>query len=342
MRPAVARTHDLSAHEYRILTESSPVLIWRSGKDALCNYFNETWLEFTGRSFEQELGNGWSEGVHADDLASCLDTYLSSFEQRKSFEMRYRLRRKDGAFRYVLDRGVPFHDEAGSFEGFIGSCIDVHDAHQAQLMLKAQEQQALETSDAIQRRIGRDLHDGLGQLLTGSSFIAKEIEHAVDGPLKARAKRLTELLARSLEHANSLAKGLAPLHLEAMSLEKALFDLATMTSHAHGVTCELTSSIAIDVDVGTRTQLFLITQEAIVNALRHGDAKHITIELTSSQRSHRLRIVDNGRGMQPQTESGGLGLQSMAQRARLIGGVLEVGPAGNGLEKRGVEVRCTW
>jgi PAS domain S-box-containing protein len=338
MRPSGARTHDLSANEYRILTESSPVLIWRSGKDALCNYFNETWLEFTGRSIDQELGNGWAEGVHPEDLPDCLRIYLSSFDTRSPFEMRYRLRRRDGAYRYLLDRGVPFYDEADTFEGFIGSCIDVHDAHQAQLMLRAQEQQALATSDAIQRRIGRDLHDGLGQLLTGSSFIAKEIEHAVEGPLKARATRLIELLAKSVEHAHGLAKGLAPLHLEAMGLEKALYDLATMTSHAHGVTCELTSTMSVEADVGTRTQLFLITQEAIANALRHGEAKHIAIELTSSERSHRLRIIDNGCGMQPQTESGGLGLQSMAQRARLIGGVLEVGPAAQG----GVEVRCTW
>jgi len=338
MRPAVARTHDLSPNEYRILTESSPVLIWRSGTDALCNYFNETWLEFTGRSSEQELGNGWSEGVHPEDLPDCLTTYLSSFERRSPFEMRYRLRRHDGAFRYVLDRGVPFYNEAGSFEGFIGSCIDVHDAHQAQLMLRAQEQQALETSDAIQRRIGRDLHDGLGQLLTGSSFIAKEIEQALDGPLKARAKRLIELLTKSVEHAHSLARGLAPLHLETMSLEKALYDLATMTSHAHGVTCELTSSATVDADVATRTQPFLIAQEAIANALRHGHARRITIQLTSSTRSRRLSIIDDGRGMQPHTAGGGLGLQSMAQRARLVGGVLEVGPAPQG----GVEVRCTW
>jgi len=338
MRPSVARTHDLSAYEYRILTESSPVLIWRSGQDSLCNYFNETWLEFTGRSIEQELGNGWSEGVHPDDLPSCLGIYLKSFEARTPFEMRYRLRRHDGAYRYVLDRGVPFHEEGGSFEGFIGSCIDVHDAHDAQLMLRAQEQQALETSDAIQRRIGRDLHDGLGQLLTGSSLIAKEIEHALDGPLQLRARRLSELLAKSVEHAHSLARGLAPLHLESMSIDKALFDLASMTSHAHGVTCELVSDVAIEADVGTRTQLFLITQEAIANALRHGRARRIAIELTRSDRSCRLRITDDGCGMHPQTAAAGLGLRSMALRARLIGGMLELGPAAEG----GVEVRCTW
>lgn len=339
MRQAVVGNHVLSGNEYRVLTEHSPVMIWRSGLDAKCDYFNATWLEFTGRSFEQEAGDGWAEGVHPDDLASCLQTYQGAFGRREFFEMRYRLRRHDGCYRYILDRGVPIYTAEESFVGFVGSCTDVHEVYEAQLALAAQEQLALETSDAIQRRIGRDLHDGLGQLLTGIGFIAKQIEDATQGAVNARSKRLRELICKAMENAQSVARGLAPLHLESTSLEVALKDLAKLTSHAHDVACTVScDSGPLDLDVGERTQLFLITQEAVANALRHGKAKHIAIELAAQEQRHRLRITDNGCGMLLPATGGGLGLRSMAQRARLIGGVLELQRAAQG----GLEVRCIW
>ena len=117
----------LTEAEYRALVEHSPVLVWRAGLDAGCDYFNETWLAFTGRTLEQELGDGWTAGVHPDDFERCLETYQRSFHARRPFEMEYRLRRHDGVYRYLFDRGVPFHDEAGAFAGFIGSCVDVHE-----------------------------------------------------------------------------------------------------------------------------------------------------------------------------------------------------------------------
>ena len=117
----------LTSSEYQVIVENAPNLIWRAGLDSLCNYFNKTWLDFTGRTYEQEYGNGWAEGVHPDDLERCVKTYLEHFEQRKAFEMEYRLLRHDGEWRWINDRGVPFFDEQGVFSGYIGSCVDVTD-----------------------------------------------------------------------------------------------------------------------------------------------------------------------------------------------------------------------
>jgi PAS domain S-box-containing protein len=132
----------LSPQDYAILVEQAPIMIWRAGTDALCDYFNERWLVFTGRTLAQEQGHGWAEGVHPEDLQHCVDHYLEHFNRHATFEMEYRLRRQDGAWRWIFDRGVPIFDKNGTFRGYVGSCIDVTERVEAQAALaKAQERQ---------------------------------------------------------------------------------------------------------------------------------------------------------------------------------------------------------
>lgn len=123
---------ELSKQEYRVLVEQAPIMIWRANISTQCDYFNDRWLQFTGRSMDQELGDGWAEGVHPEDLQGCVNKYLASFARREIFEMHYRLKRYDGAYRWIFDRGVPFHDEDGEFRGYIGSCIDVTERIESQ------------------------------------------------------------------------------------------------------------------------------------------------------------------------------------------------------------------
>ncbi|MBK8551969.1 MAG: PAS domain S-box protein [Ignavibacteria bacterium] len=126
-----------SEQRFRMMADSAPVLIWISGKDKLCNYFNKVWLEFTGRKLEQELGIGWAEGVHKEDLQKCLDTYTTSFDSRITFEMEYRLRNAQGELRWVLDKGIP-RFEGNEFVGYIGSCIDINERKKSERFLKLQ------------------------------------------------------------------------------------------------------------------------------------------------------------------------------------------------------------
>jgi PAS domain S-box-containing protein len=135
---ALAEEHDQDSHivresegRFRLVANAAPTLIWMSGTDKLCTYFNKPWLDFTGRTIDEELGNGWAEGVHEDDFQRCLQTYTESFNRRERFEMEYRLRRHDGEYRWILDIGVPRYGEDGSFAGYIGSCIDVTERKRA-------------------------------------------------------------------------------------------------------------------------------------------------------------------------------------------------------------------
>lgn len=114
-----------SEENFRVLAKNESVLVWMSGLDKKCNSFNQVWLEFTGRTLEQELGNGWVAGDHPDDLQNCLSTYRSAFDARQEFTMEYRLRRHDGEYRWILDHGVPRFDAHGNFIGYIGSCLDI-------------------------------------------------------------------------------------------------------------------------------------------------------------------------------------------------------------------------
>lgn len=124
----------LDNDQYQIIVESSPNMIWRAGKDTLCNYFNTTWLNFTGKAMKDEVGTGWAEGVHPEDYDTCLKIYLDAFAKQESFEMEYRLKRKDGAWRWINDRGVPYYTGDHKFSGYIGSCIDVTDKVEGQKM----------------------------------------------------------------------------------------------------------------------------------------------------------------------------------------------------------------
>jgi PAS domain S-box-containing protein len=134
---------NLSANEYEVLVEQAPIMIWRANTTTECDYFNGRWLLFRGRSLEQETGNQWAEGVHPQDLASCLETYQKSFERRQVFEMYYRLKRADGLYRWIFDRGVPFFDNDGEFQGYIGSCIDVTERMEAQHAAEAAREREL-------------------------------------------------------------------------------------------------------------------------------------------------------------------------------------------------------
>ena len=150
-----------SESRFRIVADAAPVLIWMSGADKLCTFFNKPWLTFTGRSLDQELGNGWAKGVHPDDLQKCLKIYTEAFDARTPFVMQYRLRRYDGEYRWVSNQGGPRYDSKGDFAGYIGSCVDVTDLITKDEALREFEERVVLAAEAT--------HHGVWELDTATN-----------------------------------------------------------------------------------------------------------------------------------------------------------------------------
>ena len=184
-----------SEERFRVMADTAPVMVWRAGPDQRCDFFNKPWLEFRGRRLQDEIGDGWTEGVHPDDLQRCLTVYTAAWPGRESFRMEYRLQRADGEYRWVLDTGVPRLASDGALLGYIGSCLDITERRQAEEALRANEAalrqshaeiedlagRLITAQEAERARIARDLHDDISQQLAAISI-------AISG-----CKRLPEL-----------------------------------------------------------------------------------------------------------------------------------------------------
>ncbi len=172
-----------SETRFRAIADSAPVLIWTSDTDKLCNFFNKPWLDFTGRTAEQEKGNGWAEGVHPDDLPDCLRTYTKSFDTRQPFTMQYRLRRHDGEYRWFSDSGVPRYDVHGDFVGYIGCCMNIDEQRKDEEEMRRLRQQIwhadrVARTGAITASLAHELNQPLAAILSnaqaGLRFMADE------------------------------------------------------------------------------------------------------------------------------------------------------------------------
>ena len=162
-----------SEARFQAMADTAPVLIWMTGTDALCNYFNKPWLDFTGRTTEQEVGTGWIQGVHPDDVQGCFDGFLPAFDARKPFRMEYRLRRADGEYRWVIESGIPRYTGAGEFAGYIGSNIDITDLKRAEA--ERQRLHQLEADLAHMNRVSM-----MGEL---AASLAHEIKQPISAAL---------------------------------------------------------------------------------------------------------------------------------------------------------------
>ena len=247
-----------SEQNFRTLADSGQALIWTAGIDKECTYFNQSWLNFTGRSLKQELGNGWPEGVHPDDLERCLETYVSAFDRHEKFSMDYRLRHHSGEYRWIQDEGAPRYDAAGEFVGYIGNCYDITERKLAS--------QVLEESELRFRKLLNEISSVAVQGY-GSDLTTRYWNHASEmiygfPASEAIGKKLTELIippemtdAVVNVVGEMLSTGIAQPTEELSLMRKDGSRVDVISSHAivevPGKTPEL---FCVDIDISARKQ----------------------------------------------------------------------------------------
>ncbi|MGB8325703.1 MAG: PAS domain S-box protein [Candidatus Acidiferrum sp.] len=308
-----------SEARFQVMADTAPVLIWMTGTDGLCNYFNKPWLEFTGRTMEQEVGTGWTEGVHPDDLQGCFDGFLPAFHARRPFRMEYRLRRADGEYRWVIESGIPRYTLDGEFAGYIGSNIDITDLKRAE-----QERERLREAQADLARVNR---------VTAMGELTASLAHEVNQPIAAiviSANSCIRWLAGevpNLDKARAAAGRIvndATRAAEIISRTRLLFQKGTaqwqlanineiiedMIALLHGETTRhsipVRTELAPDIPpvMGDRVQLQQVVMNLMTNSIDAMKAVDGKRELAiKSQRAEREQLLvsvsDTGTGLPP-------------------------------------------
>jgi len=319
-----------SEKRFRLMADSAPVLMWLSGPDKLCTDFNHEWLRFTGRTMQQELGEGWTHNVHPDDLQACLDVYVRAFDARQPFAMEYRLRRHDGEYRWMLDRGVPRFLENGGFAGYIGCCTDITDEKQAKTARAELSGRLIQAQEEERARIARELHDDINQRLALLANGLEELQHApaeeLEASLNQELQRLWQVTSDIAADIQQLSHQLHPSKLHYLGLAAAARELCREFSRQHKIPVEcVVRKVPTDLDAAVRLGLFRTIQESLRNVAKHSQAHHVRVELTGESAGVRLQVSDDGVGFDPnRARIRGLGLVSMRERLRLVGGQFSI------------------
>lgn len=343
---------------FRMLADATPVLVWKAGTDRLCSWLNRSWLEYTGRLLDEELGTGRTDSVHPDDRAEFVRVYNQHFSRQEPFELEYRLRRQDGTYGWILDRGVPLLSADGVFSGYLGAALDITDRKRAeeqlqqwtvelekrvddrtqalmhsQARLRALASDLSATEQQERRRLATELHDYLAQLLVVGRMKLSQAKPQVHDPKTERLlSEADDMLTQSLNYTRFLVAELSPQVLYQFGLPAALKWLAGQMK-THG----LSVSIRCDVDQLPLAEesaviVYQSVRELLFNVAKHAGIGEASVSLAQSP-DHQVHITvaDTGCGFNPAVllendrhHPGRFGLFNVQERIEAIGGSLNL------------------
>ena len=275
-----AKTNALRESEarFRSMADSAPMLIWMTNTGKQGEYFNRGWLEFTGRSMEQELGDGWTEGIHPEDLDQCLKTCKAAFDAREPFNMEFRLRRGDDDYRWLADYGIPRYAPDGAFAGYIGSCVDITDGKRDELQLQEQRAELThlsrvavlgELTGALAHELNQPLTAILSNAQAAQRFLAQDPAslsevHEILKDIVDEDKRAGEVIRRLRALLKRGETQLLPLDLNEAVNE--VLELARADCASRSVMLQRRTSANLPAVRGDRIQLQQVLLNLIVNA----------------------------------------------------------------------------
>jgi PAS domain S-box-containing protein len=310
-----------SEQRFRSLVDVAPVMVWMAGPDGQCTFVNKSWTDFTGRGFEDELGEARVMKIHAEDRERWVGHYQRAVVTGGRFTWEYRLLRWDGAHRWILETGSPRFDAKGTLLGYIGSCVDITDRKEGEDRLRSMSMQLLHAQETERMRIGQELHDDLSQraaaLSIGLSYLARRRDQNVAGEFEELQQQAADLCRgiRQVSHQ------LRPTILDQLGLAAALRDLCGQSSTQVQTVAMVEAPPPPPLRDEVAIAFYRVAQEAVRNALKHSGAAQIDIELRAPGPDVRLSIRDTGRGFGVgAVPLPGLGLSGMRERMRNLGG----------------------
>ena len=311
----------VSEERFRSLVQHSTDMIITLDAAMNITYMSPSVERVLGYRSEEVIGTGASEYFHPEDAQKIIENFSRSFENPGSAMLaESRVRKADGSWIYTEGTAINLLDNP-AIQGVVINTRDVTER-------KRLEKELLETSAREQRRIGQDLHDGLGQHLTGIAFLSKALERKLEKksrPESAEISKIVTLVNQAITRTRGLARGLCPVGLEASGLMSALREMTANVESVFGISCRFECRDNVFIyDAAVATHLYQITLEAVNNAIKHGKADLITVQLAPANGKIVLRVRDNGLGIPKKPGGTGMGLHIMNYRASLIDGSLEV------------------
>ena len=271
-----------SEERFRIIADTAPVMIWSAGRDKILTFFNKTWLDFVGRTMEQELNNGWIQSVHPDDLESCFSKFSQAFDVRESFHVEVRLRRRDGEYRRVLCSGVPRYEPNGDFAGYIGSDVDITDLRRTQE--EEFKRQKHESLNVLTGGIAHDFNNLMGSVLLDAEMAEQELT-AGETPveqiqrIKTVALRAAEIVRELMVYSGQEDAELGPVDLARLVRE--MLELLKVSISKNAL---LDTHFEKDLPAvrGNAAQLRQVVMNLVINASEAIGDKNGVIQVSTS------------------------------------------------------------
>ena len=316
------------------MADTTPALIWMCDREGTVTYLNDRRIDFTGRDLATGFDDTWSAFIHPDDVESVQVANKRGLEEQREYSKEYRLRRRDGVYRWMLDIAAPRVNGDGSFAGFVGSAADITDQKMAQEALEKIGGKLIEAQEEERSRIARELHDDICQRL---ALLSMELEQANRGSNSSGGSpKIEEIRRHCAEIAGDVQALSHKLHsskLEYLGLAPAIRSFCREFSQQHDVSVQFEGEnvpgfLPRDISLS----LFRVTQEALQNALKHSGVRRFSVSLRGPANEIQLEVSDLGAGFDVERAKldRGLGLVSMQERAHLVHGSFTIESTVNG------------